>query len=213
MTRRSANGFTLAEILAVIVICAILGSFAMGAYQDFRYAARTAAMDAIGTSMNQHMQAAITAYFVRGSGSSLVINGTTIPVHPPGSRSTYFAGNPQLPAGAPTGPGMYALLGCSATVPAATGSWQDLPCSTLPGYKVWVHNELIQVAPDKTPFPSCNLFYFPSTGYDPSPSWVTSVSDSPTEYYAQRVGYWVEYQKIVETWSWPGGSYTSYPCS
>lgn len=127
------------ELVCVIMILGVLAIAARQVLIDFRYEARVAAMEKIATAIQSNMRATMDAYRVRGSGSSIDINGMTIPVFAPGAL---IRGRPAL-GGNPTGPGMFLLLGCGATAPAP---YTYATCASLPGYVMYTGPDTLWIS-------------------------------------------------------------------
>lgn len=199
------RAFTLVELLAVLVVLGVLGAVAVNLYDDFRYHARTAAMDRIGTAIAANLQAAKAQYLVNGQGGTVTIAGRTIPVFPPGSRSTYFGGAPEIPTGAPTGAGMFMMLGCADSPPAVSDSF-SYTCPALPGYHFMILGEMLSVASDADGKGGCYVDYLPYSGHASAPSWGTSYWEDEYGVDVRYVGWASQYRK--RSWTW-GAEY--YP--
>lgn len=185
---RRERGFTFVELVVVVVVIGVLAAVGMRAYGDFRFTARTTAMDRVGVTIATNMQAAIARYRVNGQGNTIEINGKTIPVFPPGSTASSFFGNPPVPPGAPTGPGMFMLLGCADTPPTVG---QQHTCPILPGYTFWVAQDYLQVARDPDGWIQCFVTYQPPSGF--APGWETGTTvDDDWEIWVTYVG-WRKY--------------------
>jgi prepilin-type N-terminal cleavage/methylation domain-containing protein len=125
------TGFTLIEIVAVLVILGVLIAIAVPAYQSIRWEARKAAQDTIRAAMRANMMAARAAYLTQGlgPGSTVRVNGQSIEVY---GEGVVLSGYP-VPAGSPTEVGMFLMLGCGASAPAPSTT---VPCDAFPGHDV-----------------------------------------------------------------------------
>lgn len=193
ISRSASRGFSLVELVCVIVVIGVLAAVGMRAFADFRFEARTAALDRIGTAIGANMQAAMAQYIVSGQGNTVTLNGRTIPVFPAGSASTWFSGNPAIPTGAPTGPAMFVMLGCGNTLPAVSAT-TPYPCASLPGTYFWVQQDLLSITNDPEGNASCWVYYFPYAGGS-APGWGTFYGDDGIWISAQYVGWAKEYQR------------------
>lgn len=140
-------GFSLVDLLSVLVILGSIASVVIPVYADLRRAAGIAALDRMGVDLGTAFHAAINRHRVAGQATSVTVNGKTIPVFPAGSTSTWFMTPFNIPAGSPTGPGMYVLFGCGDTPPVANPSdWIQVPCPRLPArYQAWLLPEMFSI--------------------------------------------------------------------
>ena len=72
--RGAARGFTLIELIAVMVILAVLSVFAASQYQDMSQAARVAANSATYAAFREGLIQAKAAWLVRSSGDSAILD-------------------------------------------------------------------------------------------------------------------------------------------
>lgn len=193
MTKRE-RGLTLIELVCVIVALGVLVSVAIRFHSELRYQARVAVMHQLGTTMAANMETAVRLYVVRGEGSTLTVNGTTISVAPPG---TVDGGQP-IPAGSPTGPAMFVLMGCGPTEPPDNA--ESLPCAALPGYLAFVQRYLLELQPIRKPGTlgqTCWVNYWP--GY------ISSVSSNAKEGVRRGYAYYLpadEEPLFTPGWDW-----------
>lgn len=167
--RRHAPGFTLVELVAVIVIVGALVAGAVQVFRDLRYEARVAALEGVRAAIVANLDAARTAYLVQGPGSTVTVNGRTIAVW--GEDSTDDSGY-RLPPGAPTPAGMFHMLGCGSTpLPAGVIT----ACEALPGWVAMDVTGSAYLAVWESPVPendgdfasACYVAYDPRLGHDP----------------------------------------------
>jgi prepilin-type N-terminal cleavage/methylation domain-containing protein len=184
------RGFTLVELVAVLVILGVIGVVASVVWRDIRYDARRAALDAIGATMTANMNAARAAWLARGpgAGNTVRINGRDIAVH--GDNAVTVPWGYALPPGSPTGAGMYHMLGCGTDTPPETA--QPLPCAALPGYSVMPFGPYLNVWPTEVAPAgpdACTLLYYPVVGF--AFPWLEVMPDD--EYSGRRAGYFYYY--------------------
>lgn len=131
------RGFTLVELIAVLVIVAVVGAIAAPMYVNLRYQARVNALETVRVKITTTMANAQARYLTQNGGSTVTLNGASIEV--------FQAGNPQnAPAGLPTPAGMFVALGCGDSAPVLPAS---VPCPGLPGYSVRVFTGSLGVWP------------------------------------------------------------------
>ncbi|MBU1365230.1 MAG: type II secretion system GspH family protein [Gammaproteobacteria bacterium] len=87
-------GFTLIELIAVIVILGILASVALPRFVDLGGSARTAAIESLGGSVRSALQLNQSLAIVRGPGSADVVPNITWLAMPDGSQVRMWAGYP-----------------------------------------------------------------------------------------------------------------------
>jgi prepilin-type N-terminal cleavage/methylation domain-containing protein len=160
------RGFTLVELVAVMIIMGSLAIMALQVFRDLRYDATRATMDGIRTAIAANAQQARTAWLVQGGGSTVTMQGRTIAVHP----TEVTVGGWKLPPGSPTAPGMYAMLNCGPT--PWTPTYTPSRCQTMPGWFVGGTGEYLAFWPERASATWsgtwCGVAYWPSYGYDPA---------------------------------------------
>ena len=159
---RPASGFTLVELVAVVVILGSIAAVAIPTALDLRREARIAVLEGIATTMVANMDTAISAWHVRG-GNTVTINGRSIPVIPSGTDTW---GGP-IPRGSPTGGGAYLMLNCGDTPTAHNVS---APCAGLPGYMIMVYGDSWVAVWKGEAFTgwTCFIGWHPGFGFDPA---------------------------------------------
>jgi prepilin-type N-terminal cleavage/methylation domain-containing protein len=163
---RSDGGFTLVELVAVIVIVGVIGAVAFQVFRDLRYDARRAALEGIRATIVANTNLARSAWLGQGGGGTVTLNGRPVPVFPADTPTAAW----QAPAGAPTIAGMFAMLGCGTAPPVAT--YTELRCPALPGYLVLVQDHYLMVwleaASSSWSTANCSVTYWPAAGHDPA---------------------------------------------
>jgi prepilin-type N-terminal cleavage/methylation domain-containing protein len=168
------RGFTLIELVAVVVIAGALIAIAIPAWQSVRWDGRKAALDAVRSAMRANMLAARAAYLVQGlgPGSTVQVNGQAIEVY--GEGASVF-GYP-VPAGSPTPLGMYAMLGCGTDTPA-TGA--TVACAAPVGHLVQRTSGILTIWPSATGTIAATRCYAQYSGaYASYPLWASSDGDT-----------------------------------
>jgi prepilin-type N-terminal cleavage/methylation domain-containing protein len=158
------RGFTLVELVAALVIIALLGAMTLQLQANLKYTAQVSSLEKIRVAVEANLNLARTAYLTQGlgPGNTVRVNGEDIEVQPEG---TIIQGSTVQP-GSPTPSGMARMLKCGTTtlVPAV-----EYDCAGLPGYRVesyapipgfmWIYPT--RSAPSRAAS-SCGLGYSPA---------------------------------------------------
>lgn len=131
------RGFTLVELIAVLVILGALAALAAPRLINLRYESRVAGLERVRVAIEANMTSAQALRLTQNASSTVTMGGKEIPV--------YGANAWSIPLGTPTPPGMFIALGCGDPTPVKN-NW-SVPCPGLPGYSVYVEDGYLGIWP------------------------------------------------------------------
>ena len=160
LPRRSSHGFTLVELVVVIVILGILAATAIPRFVNLGTQARVAAVNGVAGGMSGAVALAQSAYFAAGNNTNTTanMNGTTVTVNPGivgGAATTLAAGAPT-----PNAAGIGAALGCPNTAPGGGAAYT---CGGLT-FTFPTSGTLVTVQQTGSTLTTCQATYDSSTG-------------------------------------------------
>ena len=178
--RSPQRGFTLVELIAVIVILGVLAAVAVPKFLDLRTDARIASADGIAAGILANVQAVRAARFIQGNGSTTTFNGMTLST-PSGSTWTAYTGttDPNVSAsldGYPDGVAVLQLLGCidPGAAPVFGLLW-TCPNNANAKYALqpWPPYNAVTYFPfaNQIDYPNCAVHYIPWLGIDHGLAW------------------------------------------
>lgn len=133
------SGFTLIELIAVVVILAVLAVTATASFLDLRRDSRIAMLNQVAATLEANAQAARGAWQVQRGGTTATVNGIAVEVFDDSTLSgTMFVPDPEL-SGFPTALGLARMLGCVPAVGAPSYNVQ-IPCLSNPSVTILVAN-------------------------------------------------------------------------
>ena len=168
------SGFTLIELIAVIVIMSILGVVATATFLDLRRSSRIAALEQTAATMLANAQAVKVWRMARDSGTSTIFRGFTVPTPAGDTWSSHDALITATMDGMTNGLGMARMMGCvppDGDPPGGYGTYQA--CPGIPGAYFVVDGGTTSYfhlfKPDWSPGTygsQCSIMYFPPYGID-----------------------------------------------
>jgi type II secretory pathway pseudopilin PulG len=155
-----SQGFTLIELVAIVLILAVLTAAAIPTYIDMRRESRIAALHRIAAATMAANDSAIDAYRARGV-NPVTIGGVSVAV----LMSHEDSWGQPIPEGSPDAVSLYRMLGCGSTAPVI---YVYTSCESLPNHSVQTYGNADMFI-HTTGTANCFIEWWP--GYGHAPSW------------------------------------------